>query len=95
MKEKAERDDRKPGGDDKRGNQGRAFVRRRGCRFCSDSNIRIDYKDRQLLYPMITERAKIVPRRITGTCSYHQRQLTIAIKRARHMAVISYSSAQI
>ena len=63
------------------------------CAFCVDkSGAGIDYKDVAKLRKYISERGKIVPRRVTGTCAYHQRQLTIAIKRARHMALIPYIS---
>jgi small subunit ribosomal protein S18 len=54
----------------------------------------IDYKDKPTLSSFITERAKIVPRRISGLCAAHQRELTTAIKRSRHLALVLYSSAQ-
>jgi small subunit ribosomal protein S18 len=60
------------------------------CRFCADSKIEIDYKDQKLLKYFITERGKIIPRRISGTCSKHQRVLTHAIKRARTIALLPY-----
>ena len=53
----------------------RVYVRRRVCRFCQDSNLAIDYKDPKLLKSFITERGKIMPRRMTGTCANHQRKL--------------------
>ncbi len=62
------------------------------CAFCQDKIDYIDYKDTAKLRRFISERAKILPRRITGTCALHQRQLTIAIKRARHMALLPYIS---
>ncbi|MBI4404689.1 MAG: 30S ribosomal protein S18 [Deltaproteobacteria bacterium] len=80
--------------DDKTGEK-RTFQRKKGCRFCSEPALFIDHKDKFLLMPFITERAKIVPRRISGVCSRHQRQLTIAIKRARHLAIVPYASAQL
>ena len=73
----------------------RSFVRKRGCRFCVERELIIDYKNKYLLKPYVTERFKIVPRRISGNCAKHQRELTLAIKRARHIAVIPYTSAQI
>ncbi len=76
------------------GGERRSFQRKRGCRFCVDASYDIDYKDQFLLLPFLTERFKIVPRRISGMCAKHQRQLAVAIKRARHLALISYSSAQ-
>lgn len=66
--------------------------RRRVCRFCEDKVKHIDYYNDRLLKRFINERGKIVPRRITGTCAFHQRRLQIAIKRARHMAIIPFSS---
>jgi small subunit ribosomal protein S18 len=77
------------------GGEKRSFQRRKGCRFCGDGALTIDYKDKHILAPFITERYKIVPRRISGTCASHQRHLTTAIKRARHIAIISYTTAQV
>lgn len=62
------------------------------CNFCVDKVDHIDYKDIAKLRRYISERAKILPRRITGTCSKHQRQVTLAIKRARHIALLPFSS---
>ena len=59
------------------------------CRFCIESFV-IDYKDQQFLSRFITERGKITPRRITGTCAWHQRELTRAIKRARFIALLPF-----
>jgi small subunit ribosomal protein S18 len=67
-------------------------ARRKACAFCIDKVTDIDYKDVARLRKFISERAKIQPRRITGTCAKHQRQLTTAIKRARHIAILPYSS---
>ena len=64
--------------------------RRKVCIFCEDKIAQVDYKDVGRLRKCITERAKILPRRVTGTCAMHQRQLTVAIKRARHMALLPY-----
>ena len=64
--------------------------RKRICKFCSEKITYIDYKDSKLLYHFIPERGKILPRRISGTCSAHQRQLSEAIKRARHLAILPY-----
>ena len=61
----------------------RVYHRRKVCRFCADSSIVIDYKDARALKYFITERGKIIPRRITGTCAKHQRSLTLAIKRIK------------
>ena len=65
--------------------------RRKVCQFCID-RAPINYKDIGRLRKMMTERAKIIPRRVTGTCSKHQRELTTAIKRARHLAMLPYTS---
>ena len=65
---------------------------RKVCAFCVDKIGEIDYKDIPRLRRYLSERAKIVPRRVTGTCARHQRQLTIAIKRARHLALLPYVS---
>ncbi len=62
------------------------------CQFCADKIEYMDYKDTVRLRKFISERAKILPRRITGTCAKHQRQLTVAVKRARHVALLPYIS---
>lgn len=64
--------------------------RRKVCAFCADKIEMIDYKDTQRVRRYLSERGKIVPRRVTGTCARHQRQLTTAIKRARHLALLPY-----
>lgn len=66
--------------------------RRKVCSFCVDKVEEIDYKDVAKLRKFITERGKILPRRITGTCAKHQRQLTIAIKRARNVALLPFTA---
>ncbi len=66
--------------------------RRKVCQFCAEKIEHIDYKDAGRLRKFISERAKILPRRITGTCAMHQRQLTDAIKRARIVALLPYIS---
>ncbi|MDR2525256.1 MAG: 30S ribosomal protein S18 [Oscillospiraceae bacterium] len=66
--------------------------RRKVCSFCVDHVEHIDYKDVVRLQKYISERAKILPRRMTGTCAKHQRDLTTAIKRARHVALLPYSA---
>jgi small subunit ribosomal protein S18 len=65
--------------------------RKRVCAFCSDKSTYIDYKDLNKLRRFVSERGKILPRRITGNCAKHQRALTIAIKRARHIALMPYT----
>lgn len=66
--------------------------RKKVCMFCVDRVEKIDYKDFNKLKKCMTERSKILPRRVTGTCAYHQRELTVAIKRARHIALLPYVS---
>ncbi|MDD2372894.1 MAG: 30S ribosomal protein S18 [Syntrophomonadaceae bacterium] len=66
--------------------------KRRQCNFCADKIEHIDYKEVPRLRRYITERGKILPRRITGNCAHHQRQLTVAIKRSRNMALLPYTS---
>ena len=68
----------------------RFFHRRKVCRFCADSNMKINYKDPGTLKYFITERAKIIPRRISGTCAKHQRELAREIKRARTIALLPF-----
>jgi len=68
----------------------RVYHRRKVCRFCADSSLTIDYKESKTLQHFITERGKIIPRRISGTCAKHQRTLTVAIKRARTIALLPY-----
>ncbi len=66
--------------------------RKKVCIFCQDKVTEIDYKDVAKLRKMTSERAKILPRRVSGNCALHQRQLTVAIKRARQMALLPYIS---
>ncbi|MEJ2422743.1 MAG: 30S ribosomal protein S18 [Acidobacteriota bacterium] len=67
------------------------FRRKKYCKFCDSGIAFIDYKNVRLLQGYLKERAKIVPRRISGTCARHQRQLTTAIKRARHLALVPFT----
>ena len=78
-------------GDDKtgRGKGGKAFFKKRVCKFCVQK-LKIDYKDADTLRRFITERGKILPRRITGTCAKHQRALAAAIKQARIIALLPF-----
>lgn len=71
------------------------FGRRRVCRFCADTTQIIDYKDPKMLSHYTTERGKIIPRRISGLCAKHQRQLTLAIKRSRHIALMPYAASTV
>src|SRR5277367_99133 len=88
----------RPGGDD--GGEGRGGGMRRGrpggrrkvCRFCADKTLKVDYKDVRTLGSFITEGGKIVPSRTSGNCAKHQRQLAVAIKRARVLALLPFST---
>ena len=70
----------------------RGMGRRKVCRFCADKTMLIDYKDSRTLGTFLTERGKIIPARITGTCARHQRRLTIAVKQARTVALLPYTT---
>lgn len=69
----------------------RRFNKRKVCYFCENIDIPIDYKNPQLLRNYVTDRGKIVPSRISGTCARHQRRLTVAVKRARMVALMPFS----
>ncbi len=75
-----------------RGGRPQRRGRKKVCSFCVDRVEHIDYKDVVKLRKYISERSKIIPRRVTGTCAKHQRELTIAIKRARHLALLPFVS---
>jgi len=66
--------------------------RRKVCRFCTDKNLKVDYKDVRTLQTFVTEGGKIVPSRTSGNCAKHQRQLAVAIKRARLLALLPFST---
>lgn len=82
MAEKQERDNRRMN----------RRVRKKACTFCVDKVENIDYKDVAKLRRFLSERAKILPRRVTGTCAHHQRELTTALKRARQLALLPFSN---
>jgi small subunit ribosomal protein S18 len=71
------------------------YVRRRVCQFCADKIVEIDYKDVARLRRFLSDRGKIEPRRKTGTCAKHQRSLTVALKRARQIALLPYTAEHI
>jgi small subunit ribosomal protein S18 len=75
-----------------RGFRRRGMGRRKVCRFCADRTMLIDYKDARTLGSFLSERGKIIPSRITGNCARHQRQLTLAVKRARTVALLPYTT---
>jgi small subunit ribosomal protein S18 len=78
------------GGDD-RGDKKRSVGRRKPCKFCADENLKIDYKDQALLKYFITDRGKLVPRRISGNCAKHQREIAVAVQRARMIALMPFA----
>ncbi len=84
-----DRGDRGGGGDMERG--GRGFGRRKVCRYCADNKLKVDYKNAADLKYFVTERGKIVPRRISGNCAKHQREVATAIKRGRNVALLPYT----
>ena len=86
---------KKPGGREKRFREGYARKpRKKVCYFCSEKIDFIDYKDVSLLKKYVSEKGKIRPRRVTGNCSQHQARLALAIKSAREMALLPYTSRQ-
>jgi small subunit ribosomal protein S18 len=72
----------------------RPMFRRKVCRFCADKSLTIDYKDLRIISQFLTERGKMTPSRITGNCARHQRVLTTAIKRARSVALLPFTTAK-
>ncbi len=67
-------------------------MRKKVCALCSDKNFVLDYKNPEQLRKFINEKGKILPRRATGACAKHQRDITLAVKRARHIAILPYSA---
>jgi len=88
--DRGDRDER--GGDEGGGRRG--FGRRKVCRFCADKALKVDYKDQGQLKYFLTERGKIIPRRISGNCAKHQREVATAVKRARMLAILPYTVGQ-
>ncbi|WP_370655566.1 30S ribosomal protein S18 [Candidatus Binatus sp.] len=80
------------GGDSRGGMRRRPGGRRKVCRFCAEKSLKVDYKDVRTLASFITEGGKIVPSRTSGNCAKHQRQLAVAIKRARVIALLPFST---
>lgn len=71
------------------------FIKHKICRFCADPSLKIDYKEPKTLGIFTSERGKIIPRRISGNCAKHQRILALAIKRARNIALLPFTTAKI
>ena len=89
--DRPDRGDRGPGGGGRDG--GRKFFRRKKvCRFCVEKIDEINYKDVRLLQQFVAERGKIVPRRLTGVCTRHQRRLSLAIKQSRNIALLAFAA---
>jgi small subunit ribosomal protein S18 len=76
---------------DDRGDKKRSLGRRKQCKFCGDDGLKIDYKDQALLKYFITDRGKLVPRRISGNCAKHQREIATSIRRARMIALMPFA----
>ena len=96
MNKDRERGDRDGGrGGDKGGmddeKRGQRFGRRKVCRYCADTKVKVDFKDQSALKYFVTERGKIIPRRISGNCAKHQREVATAVKRARMLAILPYT----
>ena len=89
--ERGGRDERGERGDRGKRRGGGGGRRKRVCRFCADKGLRIDYKDPYSLRYFITDRGRIVPRRISGTCAKHQRRVSQALKRARNVALMPFT----
>jgi small subunit ribosomal protein S18 len=92
--------DRDRGDREERGDRGgeeggrRGFGRRKVCRFCADKALKVDYKDQNQMKYFLTERGKIIPRRISGNCAKHQREVATGIKRGRMLAILPYTVGQ-
>ena len=95
MEDRSTRTSAAAAGDDRSGAAGgdkkRSFGRRKQCKFCGDDNLKIDYKDAGLLKYFITDRGKLVPRRISGNCATHQREIATAVRRARMIALMPFA----
>ncbi len=76
---------------EKRFEKKKTIARKRFCRFCCDTENLIDYRRPKMLADFLTERGKIVPRRVTGNCQFHQTQVVLSINRARHLALLPYT----
>ncbi|MCA9677360.1 MAG: 30S ribosomal protein S18 [Kofleriaceae bacterium] len=94
IESKADSADNDDSGDDRRkggGRSGGGGPRRKVCRFCAETTVQIDYKNPQLLKGFITDRGKMVPRRISGTCARHQRAVSLALRRSRQLALLPFT----
>ncbi|HHU89772.1 MAG TPA: 30S ribosomal protein S18 [Clostridiaceae bacterium] len=89
---KKDKGPKRGGGEGRMGGRGMRRAKRKICQFCVDKVTEIDYKDLMKTRKYLSEKGKILPRRISGCCAKHQRQLTRAIKRARHIALLPYTT---
>lgn len=78
--------------EDDKGKRPRRPMKKKVCQFCAEKVEHIDYKDTAKLKRFVTEKGKIIPRRTSGVCAHHQREMTTAIKRARHMALMPFKA---
>ena len=90
--DRGDRGDRDERGGEEGGRRG--FGRRKVCRFCAEKSAKVDYKDQGQMKYFLTERGKIIPRRISGNCAKHQREVATAIKRGRMLAILPYTVGQ-
>lgn len=90
--DRGDRGDRDERGGEEGGRRG--FGRRKVCRFCAEKTLKVDYKDQGQMKYFLTERGKIIPRRISGNCAKHQREVATAIKRGRMLAILPYTVGQ-
>ena len=67
-------------------------IKKKVCMFCADKNLELDYKDAEKLKKFISEKGKILPRRVTGLCAKHQREVTVAVKRAKQIAILPFTA---
>lgn len=87
-----DRNERRPSSESRPDSSRRPYQKKKVCRFCQEPELTIDYKDAKALRGYLTERGRIVPRRISGTCAKHQRMVAIAIKRARNLAIVPFTT---
>jgi len=92
--ERSERGERSYGSGEGGGGDRKFFAKPKFCQFCADKQLTIDYKKTDLLRKYVTEDGKIRPRRQTGACARHQRQVAVAVKQARHVALLPFSGSQ-
>ncbi|MBI4212368.1 MAG: 30S ribosomal protein S18 [Deltaproteobacteria bacterium] len=80
--------------DKKPSKKNRLPAKKKTCRFCADKKLTIDFKEGRLLQPFLTERGRIIPRRISGNCAYHQHVINVSVKQARILALLPFTATQ-